>query len=139
LHAPALDRRAGPVRAAGIDVPLGVAVVARVGVDQDPLRPSFLGVADLQASEKLAVACQDDLVPDLDAHLFEGVEILGPRVVGVNHLAFHVSRDAITVEREGGGPAHRVLVGLDGVLEDLEDLLGRLRELQARGGQLPQR
>ena len=55
LHAAALDRRPGAVGAVGIDVPLGVAVVRRVGIDQDALRLPLLGVADLQPAEELAV------------------------------------------------------------------------------------
>ena len=111
LDAPALDRRAGPERAVGIDVALGVAVVGRVGVDQDARRPALLGVADLQAAEELAVADQDDLVLDVDPQLLEGGEVLGPAVVRVDDLPGDVARDAVAVEGGEGVGAGRVLVG----------------------------
>src|SRR5438105_4252045 len=87
LHAAALDCRAGAKRTSRIDVSLGVAVVAGIGIDQDPPRSAFLSVQDLEATEIAAVAGQHDLVAHRNSQLVERGEIVGPRVVGIDDLS----------------------------------------------------
>ena len=129
LDAPPLERRAGPIRTVREDIPPAVAVVGRVGVDQDADRPSLLGVSDLQASEQLAVSDQDDLPFDVDAQLLQRDEILGPAEICVDDLARDVAGDAIAVEGGEGLGAGRILVGRNRVLHHLQLLGGRPEDL----------
>src|SRR5208337_4627482 len=55
LDAASLDRRAGTERPGGIDVALGVAVVARIGIDQDPAGSMLLGIENLEPAEIAAI------------------------------------------------------------------------------------
>ena len=115
MDAAALERRTRAKRAFRVNIAAGIAVVSGVGVDQNTLRASFLGVANLQAAENLAVANQDDLILDVDAEFFERAVVFQSAVIGVDHLAFDASRHAVTVKRREGGGAGRILVGGIGV------------------------
>ena len=132
LDAPALNRRAGAVGAVRIGVPLGVAVVGGVGIDQDSRCPSLLGIAHLEAAKQLAVACQDDLVLDVDPQPLQRREVLRPAVVGVHDLAFGPAADPVAVEGGEGVGAGRVLVARDRGFERRERLAGGPDQAQFR-------
>ncbi len=116
-----------------IRVPLGVAVVGRVGEDQDARGPALLGVVDLEAPEDLAVADQDDLALGVDPHLLECGEVVGATIVRVDHLPVGSAGDAVAVERAERLAARRILVGRDGCFVQCQLLLERTKQGQLGG------
>src|SRR5689334_21431381 len=99
LDAAALDGRFGAEPPMRIEVPLGVAIVGRVGEDQDAPSSALLGVIDLQAAEDLAVASQYDLFPNVDPQLLQSGEVVRTAVIHVDDLTRRLAGDAISVER----------------------------------------
>src|SRR5262245_27062743 len=94
-----------------IDVALGEAVVGRIGVDQDSYSASRLRIAHLQSAKQAAVTGENDLAFDVDPHLFEGVEILGPAQVGVDDLSTCIARNSVPVKSTERQATGRILIG----------------------------
>ncbi len=132
LHAASLDRRARTERPGGIDVALGVAVVARIGIDQDPAGSMLLGIEDLEPAEVAAIASQDDLVLHRDAQLLERREIFGARVIGINDLTRCVATGPVAVKGAEGIAAGGVLIGRQWCLVELQLLEHRPVDLKRR-------
>src|SRR5438874_10086033 len=75
LHGAALDRGVGAPGAFGVDVAAEVAVVGRVGVDEDAFGAVLLGDVGFDAAEVFAIADDDDFVFDAYAELSELLEV----------------------------------------------------------------
>src|SRR5262249_27438801 len=98
LDGAALDGGVGPPGAVGVDVPLRVAVVGRVAVEDHPRRAPLLRLEYLHPPEALAVASEDDPPAHADPELVERVETLGAAVVRVDDLPRGPPARAVTVE-----------------------------------------
>ena len=75
----------------GIHVAAVVAVVGGIGVDEDAGGSILLGDVDLDAAEIAAVADENDFAFEVDAEVFELLEIFGAAVVGVDDFAGDVA------------------------------------------------
>ena len=98
-----LDRAAlhagfGPPRTVGVRIALVVAVVLRIGVDDDAGGAALLGDVDLDATEVSTVAGNDDFAVQIDVLAGEFVEVFEPAVVGVNDFGVDVAGTGRAVE-----------------------------------------
>ena len=98
LHRPALHAGLRTPRAEGIRVAFEVAVILRVRVDEHADCAALLGEVDLDAAEVAAVADDDDLAVQIDVVGVELIEVFEAAVVGVDHLAGHITRAGRAIE-----------------------------------------
>ena len=117
LDGAALHRGIGTPRPLGILVALEIAVIPRIGVDDDACRPVLLRNKRLHPAKVFSVADDDDLALHVNAHLLQLLEVLKTAIVGVNHLGGNVARRREFVE--GRQNARVVLEGI------VADTLGR--------------
>ena len=95
-HRAALDPLRRPRRALGIDVVDGIAVIARIGIDDRTDRAVLLGQLGLQAAPAGAVAGDHHLAFDRDAHPLQGVIVRRHAIVHIDQR-----RGDIAVALEG--------------------------------------
>ena len=132
LDGAALDGGSGTVGAFGIDVAAEVAVVGGVGVDEDAFGSVLLGDVDLDAAEVGAVADDDDLVFDADAHFGKPLEVGEGAVVGVDDLGGDVAGGGGAVE--GGKDFGVVLEWVAAVFVGVDALAGGAGHKFGAGG-----
>ena len=99
-----------PPRAVGIFVPLEIAIVGRIGIDDDPGSASLLRQVNLHSTEVHAVAGKNDLPGNTDVHLFQLLEILRARVIDIHRVGGHVAGWGGAVK--GGQHTRIILVGI---------------------------
>ena len=92
LYRSALDAGIGTPGAVGVGVALEVAVVLGVGVNEHAGGATLLGDVDLDAAKVGAVAADDNLAVQVDVLGGKQVKVLEAAVVGVDHVAGHISR-----------------------------------------------
>ncbi len=92
LHRSSLHGGVGPPRALGILVALEVAIIDGIGVDDDAGGSVLCRHEWLYAAEVLAIAHQDQLSFQVDAQLFQLLEIFRPAIIGVDNLGGHITR-----------------------------------------------
>ena len=91
LDGSTLHRGRRPPRAMRIHVAAIVAVVGRIGVDQNPGRALLLRDVHLHAAEVPAITAENDLAVEVDAQLFQLRKVLGAAVIRIHRFAGHVS------------------------------------------------
>src|SRR6478735_2123047 len=99
-----------------IDVALGEAVISRIGIDQDSDGAPGLSVAYFQSPKQATVTCENDLPFDVDSHLLERLEILGPAQVCIHDLCTGFARYAVAVKGTERRAACGIFIGRDGRL-----------------------
>ena len=91
LHRAALHAGFRPPGADGPGVAFGIAVVLRIGVEDDANGAALLGQVDLDAAEVGAVAADHDLAVEVDVLAVEFIEVLDAPVIRVDGLAGYVA------------------------------------------------
>ncbi len=91
LHRSALHAAVGTPWTHRVGVALVVAIILRIGVDDDADGAALLGDVDLHAAEIRAVADDYDLAVQVDLLFREFVEVFEPAVVCVDRFARHVA------------------------------------------------
>ena len=99
-----------PPAAARIDVPPGVAVLVRIGVDDAADGAVLLGELGLQSAPTAAVAGDDDLAAYVDAAAREILIVLRHAVVEVDEIPRHIAVGTVHVVRRHAVAARRSLV-----------------------------
>ena len=108
LNRAALDAALGAIGAVRIDISLVIAVVGRIGVDDDSGRTVLLGDVNFDAAEIFSVADDDDFSFDADVLGGKLSKIFGRAVVGVDDLGGDIAGGGIGVV--GGGDTLVVLI-----------------------------
>ena len=96
LHRSALHGSVGTPRSLGIFVTFEVTVVPRIGINDDAGGSVLRRKKGFHAAKHLAIADDDDLAFQVDAHFFQLREVLRATVVGINHVGGDVARRAST-------------------------------------------
>ena len=91
LHRAALHAGFRPPGADGPGVAFGIAVVLRVGVENDANSAALLGQVDFDAAEVGAVAADHDLAVEVDVLAVEFIEVFDAPVIRVDDLAGYVA------------------------------------------------
>ena len=110
LHRAALHAGVRAPRAVGIFVTLEVAIVGRIGIDDDAGSAPLLRQVHLHSAEVHAIAGKNDLPRNTDVHLFQLLEILGAPVIDIHRVGGHVTGGRRAVE--GGQHTGIILVGI---------------------------
>ncbi len=140
LHRAALHPGIRAPRAVGIFVTLEVAVIRRIGIDDDAGCSSLLRQVDLDPAEIHSVANQNDLSRNADVHVLQLLEIFRAPVIDIDSVGGHVTGGrraiegrqhagiilvGIVVDMLAGGSAHQDLSLGVGGLE--KDFLGKIQ------------
>ena len=91
LHRAALHPGIRTPRAVGIFVTLEVAIVGRIGIDDDSGSSSLLRQVDLDSAEVHSVANQNDLSRNADVQVVQLLEIFRAPVIDVDSVGGHVT------------------------------------------------
>ena len=110
LHGATLYPGVGTPGAVRVFVTLKVAVIRRVGVNNDTSGSALLGQVDLNPAEVHAVTGQHDLPCDAHVHIVETLEIFGPPVIGINNIGGYIAGRRRAVE--GRQDARVILIGI---------------------------
>src|SRR6185369_2961581 len=117
LHRSALHSAVRSPWTLGIGITLGVSVIDRIGVDDQRRGTQFLRQISLYAAEILSIANDYDLAADVNAELFQFLEIFRPAVIGIDDIGRDIPRGGVAVESR-----HHLGIVLEGVIIHL---LGR--------------
>ena len=114
LHRTALHRAIRSPGTVRVFVTLKVAIVGRVGIDDDASGPMLLRQVDLHAAEVHAIARQHNLARDADVQVFQFFKIFRPAVIHVDHIGGDVAgrRGAVESGKYPGIRLVRIVVDM---------------------------